>query len=282
MCWQNVSPRGDLSIHTGPVACRGAWELAVIELSERVALVTGSSGGIGSEICRLLVESGATVIGAERDGNHDTAWHSRYLDVTDEVAWQELAADIERQYGALDILVHNAGMAVTDKLQDTSREQLRLTMATNVEGPFLGTKACIDLMRRTGESRPHGTSIIMMSSIMGIVGGAFSSAYCASKGGVRLLAKAAAVEFASLKYPVRVNSVHPGPVPTRMVDDVVQRYVEMGIYPDTEVAMRRMPQSLGRLTSATDIAQAVRFLASDEAGHITGTELVIDGGFIAR
>ena len=204
------------------------------------------------------------------------------LDVTDEAAWHALAADVERDYGALDILVHNAGVAVTSRLQDTSGEDLRRTLAVNVEGPFLGTKACIDLMRRTGGNRPHGTSIIMISSIMGIVGGAFSTAYCASKGGVRLLAKAAAVEFLSLKCPVRVNSVHPGPVPTPMVDDIMTRYVEMGLYPDVATAALAMPKPLGRLTNPVDVAGAVRFLASDEAGHITGTEVVIDGGFIAR
>lgn len=155
-------------------------------------------------------------------------------------------------------------------------------MAVNVEGPFLGTKACIGLMRRTGERQTCGASIIMVSSVMGIVGGAFSTAYCASKGGVRLLAKAAAIEFQSLRYPVRVNSVHPGPVPTLMVDGIMTRYVEMGIYPDVGAAARAMPKLLGRPIDPADIARAVRFLASDEAAHMNGAEMVIDGGFAAR
>jgi NAD(P)-dependent dehydrogenase (short-subunit alcohol dehydrogenase family) len=216
--------------------------------------------------------------GSNRGGDR----HSRTLDVTDEAAWHALAADVEREHGALDILVHNTGMAVTERLQDTSHEQLRMTLAVNIEGPFLGTKACIDLMRHTGARRPHGTSIIMVSSIMGIVGGAFSTAYCASKGGVRLLAKAAAVEFLSLKYPVRVNSLHPGPVPTPMVNNIMNRYVEMGLYPDMAAAARAMPRPLGRMTSATDFARAIHFLSSDESAHMNGTEMVIDGGFIAR
>jgi NAD(P)-dependent dehydrogenase (short-subunit alcohol dehydrogenase family) len=254
----------------------------MVDLAGRVAIVTGANGGIGGEICRLFAEAGASVIGVDRVSRGGTAPVFRILDVTDEAAWHALAADVEREHGALDILVHNAGVATTERLQDTSHEQLRRTLAVNLEGPFLGTKACIDLMRRTGEHRPHGTSIVMISSIMGLVGGAFSTAYCASKGGVRLLAKAAAVEFLSLKYAVRVNSVHPGPVPTPMVDDIMDRYVEMGLYPDVAAAERAMSRPLGRMTSAADIARAVRFLASDDAAHITGTEMVVDGGFVAR
>lgn len=251
-------------------------------LQGRIALVTGSSGGIGSAIGTALREAGATVIGTDVAPGRDEGAPTRALDVTDEEAWRALARDIERQWGALDILVHNAGVALTERLEDTSLADLRHVFAVNVEGPFLGTKAMIGLMRRTGQARPHGASIVMISSIMGMVGGAFSSAYCASKGAVHLLAKAAAVEFGSLKYPVRVNSVHPGPVPTAMVDDIMDRYVEMGIYRDRETAAKRMPKSLGRMTAPDDIARAVRFLVSDDAAHITGSEMVVDGGVLAR
>jgi NAD(P)-dependent dehydrogenase (short-subunit alcohol dehydrogenase family) len=251
-------------------------------LAGRTALVTGSNGGIGSEICRVLAEAGATVIRVDRAHDASAVEGCHLLDVTDEAGWGTLAEMVAREYGALDILVHNAGVAVTGRLEDTSHAELRLSLAVNLEGPYLGTRACIDLMRRTGERRPHGASIIMISSIMGLVGGAFSTAYCASKGGVHLLAKAAAVEFLSLGYPLRVNSVHPGPVQTPMVDGIMSRYVEMGLYPDIASATRAMPRPLGRMTSPADIAKAVRFLASDDAAHITGTEIVVDGGYVAR
>lgn len=251
-------------------------------LNGRVALVTGCNGGIGRAICASLRSAGAYVVGGDIVEGANEGHRVHKLDVANESDWTTLIAEIERTHGALDILVHNAGIAVTERLECTSLADLRRVLAVNVEGPFIGTKASIDLMRRTGTMRPSGTSVIMISSIMGIVGGAFSAAYCASKGGVHMLAKAAAVEFASLKYPIRVNSVHPGPILTPMVEDIIERYVEMGVHPDLEAARRAMPKALGRATTAEDIAGMVRFLASDEAGHVTGTELVVDGGFTAR
>lgn len=156
-------------------------------------------------------------------------------------------------------------------------------MAINVEEPFLGTKYCLPLLRRTGAERPFGASIVNVSSIASIVGTAYSSCYNASKDAVRLFTKSAAVEFSSLGYPVRVNSVHPGVVQTAMMDQINDRYVETGVASSNETATRRMPRPLlGRTVLPADIAKAVRFLASDESGYMNGAELVVDGGYTGK
>ena len=261
----------------------------ISNLQGRVALVTGCLGGIGNATCALLAEAGATVIGAdlpadpgewpEHHGDHIAY---RPLDVTSETAWNTLADTIRRDHGVLDILVHNAGIAAIDKIEDTSLDQWKRVMAVNVEGPFLGTRALRGLLNETGASRPFGASIVMVSSIAGLVGAPFSACYSASKGAVRLFTKSAAIEFASLGYKVRVNSVHPGVVETGMIDAIRERYVESGIFASVEQAKKGTAVPGIRNATPDDIAKAVRFLASDEAGHMNGSEVVVDGGFTAR
>ena len=256
----------------------------------RTALVTGCLGGIGSETCRLLAEAGATVIGCDLAadsgdwlGEYASRCAYRPLDVTSEEGWNTLAEEIAIQHGALDILVNNAGMVLIDKLEDTSLNDWRKVMAVNVEGAFLGTKACLDLMRRTGETRPFGTSIVNISSINGIVGAPLITCYSASKGAVRLFTKSVALEFASSRYRIRVNSVHPGVVETPMVEYILERHVEDGRFADVEQARAHTRRPMfGRTALPNDIGKAVRFLASDESGYMNGTELVVDGGFTAR
>lgn len=261
----------------------------ILDLENRVALVTGCLGGIGSEICKLLAEAGATVIGVdlpEQSGHWPEYYPElcsyRQLDVTDEAAWNTLATSVAKDYGALDILVHNAGVAVIDKVEDMKIEAWRKQMAVNADGPFLGTKAFMMLMNETGMKRPFGTSIVMISSVAGLVGTPFSAGYSATKGAVRLFTKSAAVEFSALRYKIRVNSVHPGVVETGMIEEIRERYVEVGISSSVEEAARRTPKAMGRTANPNDIAKAVRFLASDEAGYMNGSEVVVDGGFTAN
>jgi NAD(P)-dependent dehydrogenase (short-subunit alcohol dehydrogenase family) len=254
-------------------------------LAGRVALVTGCTGGIGSVISAALVEAGATVIGADMgDGSGFASGSYIRLDVTDEADWQAAIAQVEKDHGRLDILVHVAGIVVVEKLVNTTLEQWRKQMAVNVDGPFLGTKAAADLMARTGAETPHGASIIVISSVAGLIGSPLHVGYCTSKGAVRLFVKAAAMEFSALGQKIRVNSVHPSGVKTGMVDHIMQRFVDEGFFKSIDEALAGMAPAhpIGRMADPIDIAKAVRFLASDESGYMHGTELVVDGGYTAQ
>lgn len=259
-------------------------------LEGRVALVTGCTGGIGSEISRALEEAGATVIGGDLPAAPG-AWgegrpNGRYLhlDVTDEASWQNAIAQIDEQYGRLDVLVHVAGIVVVEKMENTTLEQWRKQMAVNVDGVFLGTKSATALMDRTGRNLPHGSSLIVISSVAGLIGSPLHTGYCASKGAVKLFSKAAAMEFSALGYKIRVNTVHPSGVKTGMVDHILQRFVENGFAASVEEAAAGLGPAhpIGRMADPIDIAKTVRFLASDESGYMHGSELVVDGGYTAQ
>ncbi|WP_448501215.1 SDR family NAD(P)-dependent oxidoreductase [Sphingomonas sp.] len=259
-------------------------------LDGRVALVTGCTGGIGKVIAATLAQAGAVVVGADlpdaADGWAQETGSASYrpLDVTDEGAWADTIAAIDAEHGALDILVHVAGIVVVEKLEATTLDQWRRQMAVNVDGPFLGTKAAAQLMARTGADRPHGSSIIIISSVAGLIGSPLHTGYCASKGAVRLFGKACAMEFSALGYKIRVNTVHPSGVRTGMVDHIMSRFVEHGFAPSVEKATEQTVAAhpMGRMADPIDIAKAVRYLASDEAGYMHGSELVVDGGYTAQ
>lgn len=256
-------------------------------LKNRVALVTGCTGGIGSAISAALAEAGAHVIGADIPadavpGEVLSDYHQ--LDVTQEDAWRRVIGAIEKDHGRLDILIHVAGIVIVEKLESTSLEDWRRQMAVNVDGPFLGTKVAADLMKRSGENLPHGAAIVNISSVAGLIGSPLHTGYCASKGALRLFTKACAMEFSALGYKIRVNSIHPSGVNTGMVDHILQRFVENGFATNVEEALAGLGPAhpIGRLAEPQDIAKAVRFLASDEAGYMHGTELVVDGGYTAQ
>jgi len=255
-------------------------------LEGRIALVTGCTGGIGSEISRQLAEAGATVIGADLPAEAGGWQGASYLslDVTDEASWQSAIGAVEAQYGRLDVLVHVAGIVVVEKMENTTIEQWRGQMAVNVDGPFLGTKVAAQLLKRSGESLPHGASVVVISSVAGKIGSPLHVGYCASKGAVTLFVKACAMEFSALGYKVRVNSVHPSGVKTGMVDHILQRIVDNGFASSVEEAAAGLAPAhpIGRMADPIDVAKTVRFLASDEAGYMHGSELIVDGGFTAQ
>lgn len=255
-------------------------------LAGRVALVTGCTGGIGSEISHQLAGAGATVIGADlpaEPGGWDAGEYLS-LDVTDEASWQAAIASVEQAHGKLDILVHVAGIVVVEKMENTSIEQWRKQMAVNVDGVFLGTKVATQLLRQSGEALPHGASVIVIASVAGKIGSPLHVGYCASKGAATLFVKACAMEFSALKYKIRVNSVHPSGVKTGMVDHILQRIVDNGFAGSVEEAAAGLAPAhpIGRMADPIDIAKTVRFLASDDAGYMHGSELIVDGGFTAQ
>jgi NAD(P)-dependent dehydrogenase (short-subunit alcohol dehydrogenase family) len=188
------------------------------------------------------------------------------LDVTSESDWQQAVAATAARFGKLDVLLNNAGIFRTRRVEDTSSEEWDQVMDINAKGVFLGTKHAIPEMRNAG-----GGSIINISSIYGIVGSPTSTAYHAAKGAIRLFTKSAAIQYA--RENIRVNSVHPGYALTPLTADSFQRAAQ------NDWVLERIP--LGRMGTATDIAYGILYLASDESSFVTGSELVIDGGTTA-
>ena len=250
-----------------------------MRLAGKVALISGGARGMGAEEARLFVREGARVVfGDVLDADGKTVEEqiraaggdARFvrLDVTSEDDWARAVETAERLFGRLDVLVNNAGIGGGRRIEETTLEEWERTMAVNSTGVFLGTRAVIPAMRRAG-----GGSIVNISSQLGLVGTDNSSPqYQASKGAVRLLTKATAIQYA--RDGIRANSVHPGPIVTPMTE---RRRADPEQY---QLMLSRIP--LGRYGRPEEVALAVLYLASDEAAFVTGSELVIDGGWTAQ
>jgi NAD(P)-dependent dehydrogenase (short-subunit alcohol dehydrogenase family) len=248
-----------------------------VRLEDKVAIVTGGASGMGESTARLFAREGAKVVIADvlaREGGEVAASIKAdggdalfvRLDVSQEEQWPEVVRATVARYGRLDVLVNNAGIsgAVPDRM---STEHFDRLMAVNTRGTFLGMKYAIPEMQKRG-----GGSIVNFSSISGFVGQEFvHMGYNAAKGAIRLLTKSAAAQYG--KDGIRVNSVHPGLMPP-MRTSVTSADPAM-----REKVIASIP--LRRAGRAEEAAYAVLFLASDEASYITGTELVVDGGFLA-
>lgn len=250
-----------------------------VRLAGKVALISGGARGMGAAEARLFAREGAKVVlGDVLDAEGKTveadigakggeALFVR-LDVTSEADWQRAVEAAVGRFGRLDVLVNNAGIGGASRLEDTTAEAWDRMMDINAKGVFLGTKAAIPAMRRAG-----GGSIINISSQLGLVGMHDSSPqYQASKGAVRLLTKLTAVQYA--RERIRANSVHPGPIVTAMTE---RRRSDPASY---KSMVDRIP--LGRYGEPDEVAYGVLYLASDESAFVTGSELVIDGGWTAQ
>jgi NAD(P)-dependent dehydrogenase (short-subunit alcohol dehydrogenase family) len=261
-------------------------------LDGKVALVTGAARGIGAEIARALAQVGASVLatdvldepgGATASGIAQSGGRCEFMhhDVTDETQWEAaVAASVER-FGGLDVLVNNAGIETAAFLTKCDASDFRRVMDVNVTGVFLGVKHGVRAMQ-PGGAAGRGGAIVNMSSIAGMIGTTAHIAYHSSKGAVRSLTKAAAIECAQLGTGIRVNSVHPGIVATDMGDKFVADFVALGLVPDTTTAETAFkaahPLGFGR---PEDVACAVLYLATEASRWTTGTELVVDGGYTA-
>jgi len=260
------------------------------ELTGKVALVTGGALGIGAAIARHFAARGAEVmIGDIQDDlgksvakeiceNGGRAAY-RHQDVAAEADWEETVAEAVRTFGGLDVLVNNAGMEQASFLADVVIADAQRQLTVNLVGTILGLKHAIRAMR-PGGAAGKGGSIINLSSVAGLIGTPGLGIYSASKGGVRLLSKAAAAECGVLGYNIRVNSIHPGFVETQMGEKLMHDFVALGVFPDLATARKQHSAGypIGRTGVPADIANAALFLASDQSSWITGTELVVDGG----
>lgn len=252
-------------------------------LDGAVAVVTGAHGGIGRAAVSALAEAGARVIAADLQEASDLPACDRYvpLDVTSAEGWAALAEVIASEYGRLDALVHNAGLSVVTRFEETPLAEFHRVNAVNVDSVILGTQALLPLLIAGGKGRKGGASVVNISSVGGLRGAPFNAAYCTSKAAVAMLSKCMGAEFSALGYPVRVNSVHPGGIDTGMLTGIFQRYVDLGVMPDadTAIAGTAARHPMGRMGRPEEIAAGILFLCSDAASFMTCDELVIDGGY---
>jgi len=255
-------------------------------VKDKVALVTGGAAGIGKEVALLLAEEGAKIVVTDIDENGGNEVAEKIQsngsdaifikhDVVKEDDWKKVIEQTLQKFGKMDILVNNAGVGLPDdNIETISLDDWRWLMSINLDGVFLGTKYGIEAMKK------NGGSIINMSSIAGIVGDPHLTAYCASKGGVRTFTKSAALQCARAGYNIRVNSVHPGFIWTPLVEAYSTIVGNGDVEKGRKLLDRLFP--IGHMGEARDVAYSVLYLASDESKFVTGSELVVDGGFISR
>ncbi|MCY4652026.1 MAG: glucose 1-dehydrogenase [Dehalococcoidia bacterium] len=253
-----------------------------MRLEGKVALITGGARGMGAAEAKLFSSEGAKVVIAdvlEDEGRqteaeiNETGGDAIFvrLDVTQQSEWDAAVARAIQEFGKLDIVVNNAGIAMGNSIEDTSVEAWDRVMDINAKGVFFGTKAAIAQMKTQGT----GGSIINISSVSGIIGqNSVNAVYNASKGAVRIFSKSAAIQHAA--EGIRVNTIHPGPIETPMTAAGRANAERIGEYTVAE------NNPMGRYGKPEEVAYGALFLASDESSYVTGSEIVIDGGFLAQ
>lgn len=262
----------------------------------KIAIVTGGASGIGKAAAQALAREGASVVITDIQKPEGEAAVAEIVaaggkavfkvqNVVDEAVWESVVAETVEEFGGLDILVNNAGIGIPGMITEMSLQDWRRQREINLDGVFLGCKHGMIAMAASG-----GGSIINISSVAGLRGSPGLTGYNATKGGVRIFTKGVARECAAGGLNIRVNSVHPGIIDTPIwtkFDATVQERSESS-FPMTEGAntvdvdaMAQASVPMGHAGTAAEIAAGILFLASDEASHMTGSELVIDGGLTA-
>ncbi len=241
-------------------------------------LLTGAGGGIGNATRTALEEAGADVVATDLKESVGVAAH----DVTSADNWARIAADVRERFGRLDCLVNNAGYSIVESIEATGIDVWRRVQAINVESVLLGLQATLPLLREASGRRQGGASVVNLSSVGGIRAAPFNAAYCAAKAAVAMFTKTAALEFATLGYGIRVNSVHPGGIETGMMGSIMQRYVDLGASPSLAAAraVTETRHPMKRLGEPQEIASGIVYLCSPASSFMTGAEMVIDGGYI--
>lgn len=261
-------------------------------LDGKVALISGAARGIGAKTAELMVAAGAKVIladvlddlGQETAGRLGDAAAYIHLDVTKESDWRAAVDLAETRFGGLDVLCNNAGIFTGLGIDEATLDDWNKLVGVNMTGVFLGTKLCADALAARGENSAHGSAIVNTSSIAGLVGSQLDPLYSMTKGGVALFTKSTALYFSRKGQRVRCNSIHPGVIDTDMGAQTYEaRAQKQGLNDPAkarEFSAKMHP--IGRLGVAEDIAKGILFLASDDAGFMTGAGLVVDGGITAQ
>ncbi len=246
-------------------------------LQGKVALITGAAGGIGRASAALFEAEGAKLVLTDLDVSGLAAFVGRGAltmaqDVTDEARWREVVDAAMTKFGALDVVVNNAGIAIGGNIETATLADWRRQQAVNSESVFLGCREAVRVMKA------RGGAIVNISSVAGIIGDAQSVAYCASKGAVRLTTKSVALYCARKGYGIRCNSVHPSFAKTAMVEG----FIEAAKNPERVRAGLSAAAPMGRMGEPQEVAATILFLASDESSFTTGAEFVVDGGLTAQ
>lgn len=259
---------------------------AMPRVKDKTILITGAANGLGSAMAKLLASEGAVVWLTDIDdtsGNavvaeiNSAGGRAQYMrqDVSLPEEWDRVFFRLRANHARLDVLVNNAGGGTYNDIETVSFQEWRRIMALNLDSSFLGTQMAIKWMKQTG-----GGSIVNVSSIAAFIGSPNLAAYCAAKAGIYLLSKSAAVYCGQKGYQIRVNSIHPGLVDTRAGKEMAR--LATGLPTDEEaIAAFTAMHPIGRIGKPDDIANGVLYLASDESSFVTGTHLIIDGGFTA-
>ena len=263
-------------------------------LDGKVALLSGAARGIGGESARAMARAGARIVigdvlderGRQTVADINAAGGQAsyiHLDVTSESSWTEAVNHAVSHFGKLDILVNNAGVFIGKGIEDISMAEWEKLVAVNMTGVFLGTRMAVPALREAAKSSEHGSAIVNLASIAGIVGSQLDPLYSMTKGGVTLFTKSAALEFGRKGYRIRVNSIHPGVIQTDMGEQTFVSRAQRAGTNDTSAARQTVTDTVpwGRLGVPEDIAKGIVFLASDDAGYMNGAGLVVDGGLTA-
>lgn len=265
------------------------------KLDGRVALISGAARGIGAQAARRMVDEGAKVVigdvrddlgrktAEEIDGGRGVCRFT-HLDVTDPDNWQGAVDETVEAFGRLDILVNNAGVFIGRSLEEISLDEWKTLVDVNLTGTFLGTRIAAPALREAAKDTPHGSVIVNLSSIAGLVGSMVDPLYSMTKGGVTTFTKSVALYFGRRGDRIRVNQIHPGVIETDMGDQTYTARARALGTNDVEAAKQASlnMHPIGRHGTADDIAAGIVFLASDDAGFMTGSSLVVDGGVTAQ
>jgi 3(or 17)beta-hydroxysteroid dehydrogenase len=264
-------------------------------LDGKSAMISGGARGIGGATAKCMAAAGAKVVIGDvlDEAGEATAAEIRasggearyiHLDVTKEADWQAAVDLATASYGGLDILVNNAGLFLGRDFEEVSVADWERLVSVNLTGVWLGTKMCAPALREAGKKSPAGSVIVNLASVAGLVGSQLDPLYSMTKGGVTTFTKSTALAFGRKGDRIRVNSIHPGVIETDMgAQTFVSRAAQIGTNDsDTarEQSLRMHP--IGRLGVADDIAKGIVYLASDDAGFMTGAGLVVDGGYTAQ
>lgn len=253
-------------------------------LSGKTAFITGGASGIGAAAAKRFIEEGGRAILCDVDeekgqalaaelGTHASFVH---LDVTNEASWQAAISSAQDIMGGLTTIINSAGISVPATIEDETFEAFSRTIDINLNGVFLGCKYGLAAIKDQA-----GASIVNICSTLGVQAGSLFAAYCASKGGVRMLSKSVALHCAEQGYPVRVNCVMPGAIHTEMVEGYIAAGIAQGASREDVITGFASSHPMQRLGTPVEAADAIVYLASDESSYTTGAEIPVDGGFLA-